>query len=147
MSLIFEMALDDEPERANQVRTYRGELDSRLRAYESPYKPPYNHDLAHFQRLSPSVKWNAYYSGNCHNLLTYQVCLASWCVLPGADPERIAWDVLMQICQRTGEDLWKADIPGIEPREWARFAVPNWPLLAIEDVQSRSWGRGLSWRI
>ena len=136
MTLIFEMALDDEPERANLMRLYRKELDSRLKAYESPYTPPYSHDLLHFQRLSPLVKWNAYHSGHCHNLLTYQVCLTSWCVLPGADSERIAWDVLMQICRQTGEELWRGDVPGLEAREWARFAVPNWPLLAIEDAQS-----------
>lgn len=135
MPLIFEMALDDEPERANQIRAYREELDSRLKTFESSYTPPYSHDLAHFQRLSPLVKWNAYYSGYCHNLLTYQVCLTSWCVLPGADPERIAWDVLMQICRQTGEELWRADVPGLEKREWGRFAVPNWSLLEIEDAQ------------
>ncbi|WP_338667350.1 hypothetical protein [Pseudodesulfovibrio methanolicus] len=136
MSLIFELGLDDEPERADQVRAYRQELDCRLKEFESPYKPPYSHDLAYFQRLSPLVKWNAYYSGNSHNLITHQLCLVNWCVLPGTDPEPVAWDVLMQLCRRTGEDLWRADVPGLEEREWSRFAVPNCPLHVIEDAQS-----------
>jgi hypothetical protein len=135
MSLIFEMDLDDALERVSLIRAYRKDLDSRLKVFESPYKPPYNHDLAHFQRLSPLIKWNAYYSGHSHNLLTYQLCLASWCLLPGSDPEDVAWDVLMQLCGRTGEELWRADVPGFEKREWGRFAVPNWSLLEIEDAQ------------
>lgn len=138
MSLIFELALDDEPERAGQVRAYRKELDCRLKEFESPYKPPYNHDLAHFQSLSPLVKWNAYYSGHSHNLLSYQLCLASWCLLPDADPDLVAWEVLMQICQQTGEELWRTDLPGLERRDRVDFALPNWSLLAVEDVQIES---------
>lgn len=129
MSLVFKHLLNTQ--QARSYREYRVALDGRLEAFESPFDPPYSHDLAHEQRLSPLVMWNAYYSGRANNLLTRGMCLASWCVLPGAIPEEVAWDVLLQVSRQTGTELWKTDIPGLDPCIRSAFACRNYSLESV----------------
>ena len=129
MSLVLKHLLNTQ--QARSYREYRVALDDRLKAFESPFPPPYCHDLAHEQRLSPLVMWNAYYSGRSHNLLTRSMCLASWCVLPGASPEEVAWDVLLQVSRQTGAELWKTDAPGVDPCIRSVFACWNFALESV----------------
>lgn len=130
VSLIFEIALEGNPEQAKIVRTYRKELDSHLKEFESPFRPPYGHDLYHEERLSPLILWNAYYAGRCHNLLTKGLCLASWCMMHTVDvtPAEVAWEVLLQVSKQTGEELWRTDIPGVGSSIRPMFACRNFAL-------------------
>jgi len=41
-------------------------------------------------------------------------------------PEEMAWEVLLQISEQTGEDLWRTDVPGVGPEMRAMFSTRNY---------------------